>query len=188
MPSKSQVGARRVDPGLTPSAVGRVTDGQAAADQPAVGVTAVERFLDDAVIEDPPDRIRPLAAARPGDVPCPDPEIEGTVSQRTLRHPGSALRIELQRGRVDAVAQAGRLRAVVEDVAEVAAAASRSCASVRVMKNERSVSVATAAGSAGCEEARPAGARLELRVGAEQLGSAAGAAVGARGARPSARR
>ena len=78
-----QVGARRVDPGLTPSAVGRVTDGQAAADQPAVGVTAVERFLDDAVIEDPPDRIRPLAAARPGDVPCPDPEIEGTVSQRS---------------------------------------------------------------------------------------------------------
>ena len=103
--------------------------------------------------------------------------------------PASRLGIELQRRRVDAVAQAGRVRAVVEDVAEVAAAASRNCASVRVMNHERSVSVATAAGSAGAKKLGQPVPRIELRIGAEELGAAAGAAVDARlGARPRGRR
>ena len=56
----------------------------------------------------------------------------------------------------------------------------RTAASVRVIRNERSVSVGDRAVGRRGEEARPAGAGLELRLGAEQLRAAAGAAVGPR--------
>src|SRR4029078_13381570 len=101
------------------------------------------------------------------------------ATRRRGRRLGSTLRIELQRGRDAAIAQAGRGGSVVEDVAEVAAAGG----AVRLGPGheERPVGL----GGDRCwirrgEEAWPAGAPLELRVRSEKLGSAAGAAVDAR--------
>ena len=86
--------------------------------------------------------------------------------------------LEVERARVDAVAQAGRVRAVVEDMAEVAAArrahdlgANHPVARVGLRDD--------AVERRRLEEARPAAARLELRVRAEELRPAAGAAVDA---------
>ena len=82
----------------------------------------------------------------------------GSADRRSIATDGSGrsalrldLRVELERRRVDAVAQAGRARSVVEDVAEVAATAAH-IASVRVINNDRSVSVATAPRSAGAKK------------------------------------
>jgi catechol 2,3-dioxygenase-like lactoylglutathione lyase family enzyme len=67
------------------------------------------------------------------------------------RHFGAVVRVERQRRRVHAVAQAGRVRAVVEDVTQVAAAR-RAVGLRRVMKNERSGLVATAEASTGAKK------------------------------------
>ena len=84
--------------------------------------------------------------------------------------------LEVERARVDAVAETRRVGPVVEHVTEVAAAggardlgACHPVAGVRLRDDavERRRLV----------EARPAAARLELRVGAEELRAAAGAAV-----------
>src|SRR4029077_14783579 len=87
---------------------------------------------------------------------------------------------ELHGSRVHAVAQPRRLRAVLEDVAEMAAAAraddldpAHEPGVVDVLVDRLLVD--------GGPEARPARAGLELRVGAEELLAAAGAHVGALG-------
>src|SRR3954451_21097957 len=85
--------------------------------------------------------------------------------------------VQLQRRRVDAVAQAARVtRAVFEDVAEVAAAAPAD--DLRAGHPVRDVAPGLhRLGHRGLGERRPAGPRLELRVRREQLRAAAGAAV-----------
>src|SRR6266516_1832931 len=81
--------------------------------------------------------------------------------------------LEFQRGSVHAVALSGRLRAVVEDVAEMAAAAaamhfgSRKDEAVIVRSADRVLDRR--------EEARPPGAAVELGFGAEQRQIASGA-------------
>ena len=96
--------------------------------------------------------------------------------------------VEVQRAAVDAVAQAGRVRAVVEDVAQVAAAA---------LADDLGALHEEAVVGPGLdrlvvhrvEEARPAGAGVELGVRVEQLRAAALAAVDAvRRGCPSSRR
>ena len=74
----------------------------------------------------------------------------------------------------DAVPEPGRIGAIVEDVAQVAAAA-RAGASVRVMNIEQSFSVATAAGSEGSKKLGQPVRRSNLASGSEQLGAAPGA-------------
>ena len=97
---------------------------------------------------------------------------------RATPRPSPSSAIEVQRAGVDAVAQAGRVRAVVEDVAEVAAAA---------LADDLGAAHEEAVVGPGLdrvvvhrvEEARPAGAGVELGVGAEQLCAAAATAVDA---------
>src|SRR4029077_19530087 len=85
-------------------------------------------------------------------------------------------RLERQRARIDAVPLTGRLGAVVEDVAKVAAAAA---AHDLGAPHEKAVVRAQLdrLGDRGLVEARPAGARVELGVRAEQPGATAGAPV-----------
>src|SRR3954454_175105 len=94
--------------------------------------------------------------------------------------PSRLLRLERQGAAVDAVALPVLARAVVEDVAQMGVAVP---ADDLGPPHE-----ATVVGSqldvleiGGLGEARPAGARVELGVGGEQLGAAADAAVHARG-------
>src|SRR4051794_30061335 len=100
--------------------------------------------------------------------PAPWPGVTGSRS----------LLVELERAAVDAVADPCRVRAVVEHVAQVPAAA-------RAQHLGASHAVAhVALGLHGVAlgrlvEARPARAGRELRVRAEQLGAAAGTPVGA---------
>src|SRR5262249_57029821 len=84
--------------------------------------------------------------------------------------------LERQRARIDAVPLTSRLGTVVEDVAKVAAAAAahdlgtpHDQAVVRPQLDRL--------GDRGLVEARPAGARVELGVRAEQPGATAGAPV-----------
>ena len=96
----------------------------------------------------------------------------GRFRQAATR-PNGLGRDELQRDAVVAVALAGRLRAVVEDVALVAAAAR---AVVLGARNEHlEVGLGRHARPDGGVEARPAGAALELRLRREQRQVAAGA-------------
>src|SRR5215469_5999033 len=84
--------------------------------------------------------------------------------------------LERQRARVDAVPLAGRPGTVVEDVAEVAAAAA---ADDLGAPHEQAVirPQFDRLGDRGLVEAGPPGARVELGVRAEQLGAAAGTPV-----------
>src|SRR5690606_20324118 len=79
---------------------------------------------------------------------------------------GLAVGSEPERDRIQAMAFAGRRRAVGEYVAQVAAAASAD-----FLGTQHAVAavahVAYVVGRVGCEEARPAGARIELGAGAE---------------------
>src|SRR5262245_17944745 len=82
-------------------------------------------------------------------------------------------RPEHQREPVDAVAQPRRLGAVVEHVAEVAAAPP---AKDRLADHaERGVALGQHGAVQGIPETRPAGAALELRRGGEEIEPAAGA-------------
>src|ERR1700735_1882552 len=83
-------------------------------------------------------------------------------------------RLERQRAGVDAVPVAGRGRAVVEDVAEGTATAAADDIGAA---HEGAVVLPQLdrLGDGGLGEARPAGARVELGVRAEQLAAAAGA-------------
>src|SRR5207249_299805 len=84
--------------------------------------------------------------------------------------------IELQRGRVDAVPEARRIRSVVKDVTEVSAAGRAG----RLGAGHEQGAVCLGGdrgGIARCEEARPARTRLELRLRSEELGVTAGAPV-----------
>ncbi len=102
--------------------------------------------------------------------------------RRVVRHPRPSLLLlillQIQRRRVDAVAQSGRRRAVGEDVAEVGAAvvagdfgAQHAEAAVDVLVDQFFVVRRV--------KTRPAAARIELGLGAEKRGTAADAAVGA---------
>src|SRR5215467_13315815 len=86
--------------------------------------------------------------------------------------------IQIQRHRVDAVAQAGRLRAIVKDMPQVSIAAA-----AFHLGSQHAV---TPIGFffhrltlRGRIEARPSAARIELRLGAKQLRAAADTFVGA---------
>src|SRR5262249_4793294 len=90
------------------------------------------------------------------------------------RSPGP---LEIERHGVDAVSQPGRLGAVLEDVPEVRLA---TCAVHLGATHEEApilLGLDLVVGD-GFEEARPAGAGVELGVRAEQVGAAGGAAVG----------
>src|SRR4051794_20927119 len=98
----------------------------------------------------------------------------------SMAEPGGATLfwLELQRSRIDAVAQACRPRTVGEDMAEMAAAfgaehlgAEHAVADVPLL-----VDMAI---DRGLGEARPAAAGIELGVGLEQRVAAAGAEIGA---------
>ena len=88
-------------------------------------------------------------------------------------------RLELQRGRIDAVAQAGRSRTVLEDVAEMAIAFRAQDLGANHAVGDVAFLVDMAVrGRRG--ETRPAAAGIELGVGFEQRLPAAGAGIGAR--------
>ena len=80
----------------------------------------------------------------------------------------SSSRVELQRAGVDAVALAGRVRAVVEDVAQVAAAARADDLGAPHEEAVVGPGLDPVVGHR-VPEARPPGAGVELGVGAEQL-------------------
>src|SRR6185369_5732244 len=105
--------------------------------------------------------------------PRAGPGAARSVSALLLAH-GHGL--ERQRARIDAVPLTGRLGAVVEDVAKVAAAAA---AHDLGAPHEQAVvrPQLDRLGNRGLVEARPAGARVELGVRAEQPGATAGAPV-----------
>ena len=90
-----------------------------------------------------------------------------------IPHPVTSAGVEIQRHAVDAVAQAGRRRAIFEHVSEVTAAAAamdlgagHEVAAIR-RRGDRPFD--------RCEEARPAGAALEFPVGDEERLSTADA-------------
>src|SRR5688572_25698183 len=87
------------------------------------------------------------------------------------------LRLELQRHSVHAVSLPRLRRAIVEDVAEVAAA----LPAMDFRARHEVALVGTGADGVRHRaiEARPAGAALELRAGLEQRRAAAGAVIGA---------
>src|SRR3546814_17702219 len=86
----------------------------------------------------------------------------------------SPARIQLQRRRIDAIAQAGRLRPIRKHVAEM-------CVTARAQYLDAAHAVRAVLARNHCfirgriEEARPAGAGLELGVGIEQRQIAADA-------------
>src|SRR2546422_4071792 len=89
------------------------------------------------------------------------------------------LRVEFDRGGVDAVAQARRLGAVVEDVAQVPAAVR--ARHLGPLHEERPVGrLLDRRALRGCVEARPSAVRVELGVRLEQLGTTSRAQVDAR--------
>src|SRR3989344_4362092 len=84
--------------------------------------------------------------------------------------------LQLQRGRVDAIAQTGRLWPVGEDMPEMRAA----LAAMHLGEAHEKAAVILFTDILGFHrrvEAGPAGAGIELGVGAEQLGAATGAFV-----------
>src|SRR5689334_17875966 len=89
-----------------------------------------------------------------------------------------SFRLQLQRRRVDAIAQAGRPRSVGEDMAEMAGAfrAQHLGADHAVGMVLLLVDMAI---DGGRSEARPAATGIELGVGLEQCLAAAGADIGA---------
>src|SRR4051794_28562690 len=90
----------------------------------------------------------------------------------------TGLRLQLERTGVDAVALTGRTRPVREHVAEVAAA--RGAGDLGAGHPVGRVDVGVDALEIHrLDEARPAGARVELGVGPEQLRATAGTTVGA---------
>src|SRR5438034_146261 len=103
----------------------------------------------------------------------------GSREENASNHRNQKLfRLQLQRRRIDAVAQAGRAGAVVEDVAEMAAAfrAQHLGADHAVADIVFLVDMAIRRGRG---KARPAAAGIEFRVGFEQRLAAAGAGIGA---------
>src|SRR5688572_8678035 len=106
---------------------------------------------------------------------APDPRAEVAVS-RPCVGPPSLLRVEVQRSGVDAVPQARGLRPVREDVAEMATAGG--ALHLGSDHAERPIGLGhDRRGIDGSREARPARARVELGLGIEELGTAAGTAV-----------
>src|SRR5579871_3704837 len=85
--------------------------------------------------------------------------------------------MELERETVHAIAQAGRLRTVVKDVAEMAAAAP--AMDFDALHSEGPVFVGPDGILERLIEARPAGGALEFRLGGEQRQIATGAGEGA---------
>src|SRR4051795_13369267 len=100
----------------------------------------------------------------------------GRATARSALSSGASGAVKVERDRVDAPALPGRARAVVEHVAEV-----RAAAAAQHLRAGHPVGVVLARldrlGDRRLGEARPAGAGVELRVRAEQLVAAGGAAV-----------
>lgn len=112
---------------------------------------------------------RAMSRAGPGDAGA---ELRRLAVPRALGR-------QAQGRRVDAVAQARRPRAVREDVTEVPAA--RGAQHLGPGHEQRAVLVGVnGIGGDRLGETRPAGARLEFRLRAEELGATARAAVDAR--------
>src|SRR6516164_6159756 len=121
----------------------------------------------------PPSRLRARTTDCHGSgSPEPGPARRSVAALLLTRGHG----LEGQRARVDAVPLTGRLGTVVEDVAKVAAAAA---AHDLGTPHEQAVvrPQLDRLGDRGLVEARPAGARVELGVRAEQPGATAGAPV-----------
>src|SRR2546421_3838785 len=98
---------------------------------------------------------------------------------RTIRRPRGLLGVELDRRAVDAVAQPGRLRPVVEDVAQVPTAVrARDLGPDHEVRVVRRLLDGRALGRG--IKARPPAVGVELGLGLEQLRPAARAQVGAR--------
>src|SRR4051812_12276306 len=91
---------------------------------------------------------------------------------------GRPLGVELERARVDAVSKSGRFGSIFEHVPEVATAPS-----ARDLRSNHAVTgvhvQVDRLPQGGFEEARPAGARFELRLRIEELAPAPRAAVDA---------
>src|SRR3954452_8693780 len=100
----------------------------------------------------------------------------GRATARSALSSGASGAVQLERDRVDAPALARRTRAVVEHVAEM-----RAAAAAEHLRAGHPVGAVLARldrlGDRRLGEARPAGAGVELRVRAEQLVAAGGAAV-----------
>src|SRR3954453_6948877 len=102
--------------------------------------------------------------------------MNGARSLSLAANPGLILLLQIQRATVDAVAQARRVRAVLEHMPEMAAAVAT--AHLGTNHPVRAVGVhLDVLGEGRLEEARPARARFELGVGAEQSCAATGAVV-----------
>src|SRR5216683_6357488 len=111
---------------------------------------------------------------------CATPTGPGSPKRRA-RSSGSYLRlgVELDRRRVDAVAKAGRVRAVVEDVTKVAAAVG--AGDLGPDHEKASVLVFLDGGTLRRRvEARPAAVGVEFGLGLKELRAAAGAQVSTR--------
>src|SRR6185312_212286 len=104
-----------------------------------------------------------------------------SYAQRYGRNRSSRLfGLERQRCRVEAVAQAGRRRPILEDMAEMGFAAAAQ--DFGAGHEEAAVGFGChALGADRRREARPARARIEFRAGIEQFLAAADAGVDARG-------
>src|ERR1700680_540296 len=110
--------------------------------------------------------------------------VKPKVCSRTARARGDGaigsvlLLFELERAGVHAVALSGGRRPIREDVTEMAAAIRAADLGARDEHAPVAVLLNSALGH-GCREARPARSRVELGVGAEELGAAPGAVVDA---------
>src|SRR3954463_6963820 len=117
-------------------------------------------------------RARPAGRAPEGTRPDQRLQLRRVGSSR-----GAVARIELERARVDAVAETARVtRAVLEHVPEVAAAVA--AGDLGATHEQRVVGAGLdRGGDGGLGEAGPAGAGVELGRGREQLRAAARTAV-----------
>src|SRR5436305_9460248 len=103
-------------------------------------------------------------------------QAPGPVPARQARGGPLLRRVELERERVHAVTEPRRTRPVGKDVAEVGVAGRAAGLDPAHAVARVDVLVDRVPGRRR-EEARPAGARLELGLAREQLGTAGGAAV-----------
>src|SRR4051794_10176554 len=116
-----------------------------------------------------------IAASRPGSASSGATSSDVWRWNRNIR----SVLLVLESGGVDAIAQAGRVRAVGEHVAEVAAAAGTQ--HLGALHEEAAVGLLVdRLFGGGRRESGPAAARVVLGVGGEELRAAAGAHVRAR--------
>src|SRR5271168_1376240 len=120
----------------------------------------------------PPSRQKNSISRPP--VPAAEPDFRGPAA-RPLK---TLFRLELQRGRIDAVTQSGRPRAVLEHMAEMAVATGAKHLGADHAVGHIALLVDV---TFGCRlgEAWPAAAGIELGIGLKQRLTAAGTDIGA---------